>query len=398
MTSTPSLLRVRHPHGHHRVTFLELFYDLVFVFAVTQLSHFLMAHFTLRGAFEAVVLLLAVWWTWICTSWVANWLDPQRIPVRLCLLALMVAGLVFSASLPEAFAERALPFAGAYALMEVGRTLFFVVAVRNAEGLRRNFQRILAWFALGAACWLVGACQHGQARLAWWAAGMAVAYGSALLGFWTPGLGRSTTHDWNVEGGHLAERCGLFIIIALGESVLVTGATFAELAWTPPIVLGFALSLLGSMAMWWLYFGVHAEQASERFAASADPGRMARSAYTYMHLLLVAGIILSAVADEFVLAHPTGHGGTAVAIATFGSAALYLTGLACFRWAVWCRLPKSPLLGVAVLAALAPFAGHFTPLTLLGLASAVLVVVAMWEAHLRHDCPADAIPTPEVHP
>lgn len=387
MPPTPSLLRARHPHGHHRVTFLELFYDLVFVFAVTQLSHFLMAHFTLHGALQAAVLLLAVWWTWICTSWVANWLDPQQIPVRLCLLALMATGLVFSASLPEAFAEHALPFAGAYALMEVGRTLFFVVAVRDAAGLRRNFQRILVWFTLGAAGWLVGAFQHGDARLAWWAAGVGLAYVSASLGFWTPGLGRSTTHDWNVEGGHMAERCGLFIIIALGESVLVTGATFAELEWTPPIVAGFALSLLGSMAMWWLYFGVHAERASERFAASADPGRMARSAYTYMHLLIVAGIILAAVADEFVLAHPVGHGEPPVVIATFGSAALYLIGLACFRWAVWCRLPKSPLVGVAVLAAAIPFASHLAPLALLALASAVLVAVAIWEAHLRHFCP-----------
>src|SRR5688572_16413395 len=135
-----SLLRVPNPHGHHRVTFLELFFDLVFVFAVTQLSHALIAHLTPMGAVEGLVLLLALWWSWICTSWVTNWLDPEKLPVRFLMLGLMVAGLIFSSSLPLAFGSRGWAFAGAFFVMEVGRSVFFVWAAKGHETHRRNFQ------------------------------------------------------------------------------------------------------------------------------------------------------------------------------------------------------------------------------------------------------------------
>ncbi|WP_255511649.1 low temperature requirement protein A [Mitsuaria sp. TWR114] len=131
------LLRRPDPHGHAKVSFVELFFDLVFVFAVTQLSHTLIGHFahdgvTLRGAAQTGFLMLAVWWVWIFTSWVTNWLDPERLPVRLCLFAMMLAGLLMSVSLPQAFGERALMFALSFTALQVGRTLFFLWAARGA--------------------------------------------------------------------------------------------------------------------------------------------------------------------------------------------------------------------------------------------------------------------------
>ncbi|MDR6289507.1 low temperature requirement protein LtrA [Inquilinus ginsengisoli] len=375
-----SLLRRRQEHEHGKVTFVELFFDLVFVFAITQLSHSLLKDLTLLGAVHTGLLFLAVWWVWIYTSWVTNWLDPERTPVRLLLLVLMLAGLILSTSLPEAFAEKGLAFAGAYVFMQVGRSLFMAAAVRrHSAGNFRNFQRITAWLILSALFWIAGAFTEAEVRLALWAAALAIEYVSPSLGFWTPGLGRSTTADWDVEGGHMAERCGLFVIIALGESILVTGATFAELEPGLSTIAAFVTSFIGSVAMWWIYFDIGAERGSHTIARSDDPGRLARIAYTYIHLLIVAGIIVGAVADELVLAHPDGHPEAGTAAALLGGPALYLIGNTLFKWTTAGRLPLSHLAGLVLLAGLVPGTVVLSPL-LLGVAvMLILVLVAVWE-------------------
>lgn len=228
--ASTNYLRARSPHEHNKVSFTELFFDLVFVFAITQLSHFLLKHLTLMGAVQTGILFLAVWWVWIFTSWVTNWVDPERTPVRLMMYGLMLAGLVLSTSIPEAFEGRGLSFALAYVSMQVGRSLFMIWALKQHDWDNfRNFQRITAWLATSALFWLAGGLAEHDLRLWLWLIALAIEYVSPSLGFRTPGLGRSATTDWLVEGGHLAERCGLFVIIALGESILVTGATFSEL-------------------------------------------------------------------------------------------------------------------------------------------------------------------------
>ncbi len=375
-----SVLRPRGGHEDGRVTFVELFFDLVFVFAVTQLSHLLLAHLSLLGVIQTTLLLMAVWWVWIFTAWVTNWLDPDRPPVRLMLFALMLAGLVLSTSLPEAFEARGLAFATAYVFMQVGRSLFTLWAVgSHSPGNRRNFQRITAWLALAGGFWLAGGLADPATRLGLWALALAIEYLSPSVGFWLPRLGRSTTADWDIEGGHIAERCGLFIIIALGESILVTGATFGELAWTPETAAAFVTAFVGSVAMWWIYFNVGAGRGSRLIASTADPGRLARLAYTYMHLLIVAGIIVAAVADELVLAHPTGHGSPGTIATILGGPALYLAGNLVFKRATAERLPLSHLGGLALLALLIPPATVAPPLTTATAAALVLVLVAAWE-------------------
>ncbi len=373
------LLRGRGGHEHGKVSFVELFFDLVFVFAVTQLSHSLIGHFTPLGALQTLLLMLAVWWVWIFTSWVTNWLNPEKLPVRLALLVLMLFGLILSSSLPEAFESRGLAFAGAYVAMQVGRTLFFIWAVRGHPAMVRNFQRILAWLVAAAVFWLAGAFAHGTTRLALWAVALATEYVSPSLGFFVPGLGRSRTKDWDVEGGHMAERCALFIIIALGESILVTGAIFSELEWTPAVVAAFVISFAGSLAMWWLYFDTSAEAGSKTISSSHDPGKLARLAYTYIHLFIVGGIIVAAVADEFVLHHPTGHSDFKTIVTALGAIALYLVGNLLFKWTIAGRVPLSHIAGLFAVAVLAPMASHFSPLLLSLTTSAVLIVVAAWE-------------------
>lgn len=383
MSSSRSLLRGRGSHDSGKVGMVELFFDLVFVFAVTQLSHSLLAQLSISGAVQVALMMVAVWWVWIFTSWVTNWLDPEKLPIRLGLFGLMVAGLLLSSSIPKAFTDKGLLFAGAYVFMQVGRTLFAIWAVRGAPlNMTRNFQRILVWMVLSGVFWIGGALLEGDRRLACWAVALLIELISPSLYFWVPGLGRSTLTDWNVEGNHMAERCGLFVIIALGESLLVTGATFAELTLNGQSLGAFLIAVLGSVAMWWVYFDTGAERAHHRIAHSADPGRQARIAYTYLHVLIVAGVIVSAVADELVLVHPD-HASDAGIIAIIAGPWLFLLGNALFKFVMADRIlpPLSHLVGLALLLVLLPLAlNHLFSALLLGaLTTAILILVATWE-------------------
>jgi low temperature requirement protein LtrA len=380
MFARRNLLRPRGGHDHARVTYVELFFDLVFVFAVTQLSHGLLAHLTLSGALETGLLMMAVWWVWIYTSWITNWLDPEQRAVRLMLFVLMAAGLVMSASIPQAFGPRGLAFAAAYVFMQVGRSLFMLWALKHHDrGNFRNFLRITVWFAASGLLWIAGGFAEGWQRIVLWAIAIAIEYVSPAVGMWLPGLGRSTPQDWRIDGAHLAERCALFVIIALGESLLVTGATVADMAWTPVTIAAFLVAFLGSVAMWAVYFNVGAERGSHHIAAAADPGRLGRSGYTYLHILIVAGIIVSAVADELALAHPHGHTDLKTMLIMLGGPALYLLGTALFKRLTAPYLPLSHLVGLGLLAVLGVVYSIATPLHLAAATTAILIAVAIWE-------------------
>jgi low temperature requirement protein LtrA len=381
--STETLMRTRHAHQHEPVTFVELFFDLVFVFAVTQLSHGLIAHPTPRGLLHTALLLCAVWWVWIYTTWVTNWLDPRAWPVRLMLFVVMLAGLYMSASIPDAFGRQGLVFGVAFAGIQLGRSLFTLFAVRGDNGHRLNFQRITVWLAVSAVCWVAGGLAPPGVRLGLWALAVVIEFVGPSAGFFVPGLGRSVSSDWNVEGGHIAERCGLFIIIALGESVLVTGATYAETTWTAPHTLAFLAAFATSVTMWWIYFNAGAEEASERIADAVNPGRLARVSYTYFHLPLVAGIIVAAVGDELALAHPLGHVEIKTALAITAGPALFLLGATLFKLSVFGVVPIPRLAGICAQAALLAVASRMTPVGLTLATTGVLMGVAIWE-HLLH--------------
>jgi low temperature requirement protein LtrA len=394
--SPASLFRTRGTQEGDRVESIELFFDLVFVFAITRLSHALLENLSLAGVVRTSLLIVAVWWVWIYTTWVTNWLAPERTPVRIWLFVMMIAGLLMAVSIPQAFGEYAIVFASTYVFMQVGRTAFFLWAARTAPlDMQRNFQRILAWMCVSGAFWMGGALVRDHQLMLW-----SIALGLELLGpaagYRTPGLGRSDPGSWNVSGTHMAERCGLFVIIALGESLLMTGVAFSELRWTPASLTAFASAALASILMWWIYFDTGAGRAHHRIAQSRDPGRQARLAYTYLHTIIIAGIIVSAVADEIVLAstgdgehgaHGSEHGWMVV----LAGPLIYLTGAALFKWVTNDRLtpPLSHLAGLALLLALIwPAQGHLLSTLGLGVASTlVLLVVAVWE-HIALGRPA----------
>ena len=375
-----NFLRIRGDHEHNRVTFVELFFDLIFVFAITQISHFLLEHFSVLGVVEATLMLFAVWWVWTYTSWATNWLDPQTTPVRVMLFVLMLAGLVLSTSIPQAFDTRGLAFGGAYAFMQVSRCLFTLWSLRHHSPRNFvNFQRITVWITTAAAFWVAGGLAEGQTRLLLWIVAFAIDYAAPACRFWTPGMGSSATSDWDIEGSHMAERCGLFIIIALGESILVTGAAFGKLDWTPMVVAAFVTAFIGSVAMWWIYFNIGADRGSRDISHSADPGRLGRNAYTYAHLPIVAGIVVAAVSDELVLAHPAGHVDFRTAATTLGGPALFLIGNLLFKRMLYGFYPLSHLIGLVLLGWLVPAAFYVSPLAFGAAATSVLVIVAIWE-------------------
>jgi low temperature requirement protein LtrA len=377
------LLRQR-AGGQQRVTNVELFFDLVYVFAVTQLSHDLLSNLTVAGALRAGLLLVMVWLLWVYTTWVTNWLDPERIPVRLLLLGLMLVSLVMSAGLPQAFGDGGLLIGAAYAAMQVGRSLFAVWALRGAAQ-RRNFQRILCWCSVSGALAVAGGLAGGAAREVLWLAAVGVDLLGGAVGFGVPGLGRSSTQEWDIEGGHFAERCQAFVLIALGESIMVIGATLAGLLRGPlagphanvaPTVAAFVIAFVGSAGLWWLYFDRSAEAGAQTIARSADPGRLGRSAYHLIHPIMVAGIIVVAAADEVVVSHPAAEARATTSWLILGGTGLYIAGHAAFKAVVWRRISWPRIAAVLVLALLGLVAPHVSALILAGCAAVVVVAVA----------------------
>jgi low temperature requirement protein LtrA len=362
----------RRPGEQQRATTLELFFDLVFVFAVTQVSHLLLAHLTWEGAGQALLVLLVVWWAWNYTTWVTNELDPGSVAVRLMLIAVMLACLLMAVAIPEAWGDRALLFAGSYVAIQVGRHTFLTFAAAAPGTLERvRAGRILTWFCAAGALWIAGALADGAARTVLWLGALALDYGAPLVTFWVPGRKRIDPTAWEVGTSHFAERFQLFVIIALGESIIITGATTAELELDAARVAAFALAFLATAAMWWLYFDYAARIAERRLELAPDRTRMARDAYTYLHVVLIAGVIVAAVGDELVIAHPTDVLPGREVLAVVAGPAIYLVAQSLFRLRMAGTLSGKRLAGAAG-CAVAGAIGTFAPALVV---TALIVVV-----------------------
>jgi low temperature requirement protein LtrA len=375
MTSTAARL-LRDRTGAQRVTNIELFFDLVYVFAVTQLAGYLSEHVTLAGALRSVLLLAMVWLCWAYTAWVTNWMDPDHLAVRVLLVVLTMISLAMSAALPFAFGTRGWLVGACYALSQVGRSVFMVIALRG-ERLRRNFERILIWTLVSGGFAIAGSAATGHARETLWVLAAGTDLLGGMAGFWVPGLGRSLTTDWTISGGHFAERCQAFILIALGESVVRIGETASQAAhFTIQTTAAFVVACIGTVTFWWIYFDRGADAAAAVIEASHDPGRLGRDAYHLIHPVMVAGIIVLAAGDEALAepSRPPGH-----VWLFLGGPALFLAGNAAFKYDVWRIVPWSRIAGVAAFILLA-LAGRTLPELALGsLGLAVVVAIAAYD-------------------
>ena len=353
-----------------RSTLIELFFDLAFVFALTELSFTLAARLTWMGAWQVLVLTMAVWWTWSVTTWATD-LYAQRAGLRALVIALMFGVVLLSGTVPDAFAERGLAFAVAYVVLQIGRTSTLLLATRR-HPLRRRPARVLFWFVISAVIWIFGAYVHDTGRIALWTLAIVVDYGSANLGWPTPFLGRSALSEWDLVEEHLGERYRQILIIGLGDMVLTMGEVYAAGRNGPMRTLGLATTFVTTVLLWQIY----AYRAGEWITTAFTPGsRRARPArkLDWDHLVMVAGIVVTAVGGKLIIGHPSGHTPWSWLAVIVGGPALFLLGRAHFGYVVFGHLSLPRIIGLVGLGVLVPVLRLTTPL----IAGAVVAVVLL---------------------
>ncbi len=356
------------------VTPLELFFDLVYVFTVSQLAHHLLEHVDAQGMIQTLVLTLAVMYAWFMTVWTSNWLDVDRQPVRLLLLCLMFASLLMATSISGAFADRAGLFVVGYLSIQLGRTAFAVVAFRGHR-LQAHFVNALVWEIGTAPLWIAGIAADGDARLGLWAVATLITYGGVIAGHPLPGRRSPFSSDSQIYAEHLLERFRLFFLIALGETVLTIGNAFVDQPVQADRLLVLGVAFAGTVALWWCYFH-RAEGIGMSAAAGASDSRIV-AVGNYALILMVIGIVAIAVGDELAIAHPHDPTTLSSAVLIFGGPAIFLLAQLGFMRRATGRAPRSRILACVGLIVL----GFATaPLGLLAsviASTAVLVAVAV---------------------
>jgi low temperature requirement protein LtrA len=350
------------------------------VFAVTQVSHLLLDDLSWKGAGEAALVLLVVWWAWNYTTWVTNELDPDSPVVRLLLMAIMLATLLLAVAIPEAFGSRGLLFACSYVAIQLGRHTFLTFASARAGTIERERAAdILIWFVAAGAFWIGGALVEDEARATLWLVALAIDYLAPVFLYRVPGRRQLAPETWDVETTHFAERFQLFVIIALGESIVLIGATTSDLDIDSARLAALGLAFAGTAALWWLYFEYVAPIAQRRLELAENRTLLARDGYTYLHVFMIAGIIVWAVGDELVIAHPTDVLPAAEVVVLVAGPAIYLLGHVLFRLRMAGTLSRKRLAGALACLAVGALGPVVPGLALSGLLVAVLVGVIVAE-------------------
>jgi low temperature requirement protein LtrA len=357
----------------HQVTPLELFFDLVFVFGLTQVTRLLSDDPTWTGMLHGMLVLAALWWTWEVYAWLTSSTDVDEGGVRLLMLASMGAMLFVGLAVPGAFGDDAVLFGIAYLLVRLLHLVLTATVVRDEPDRRDSFIRFAQPAIAGPALILLAGFLEGRERIAVWLLALAIDY----LGPLVVGLGRG----WRVAPEHFAERHGLIILIALGESIIAIGLG-AGVSLDAGVIAAAALGIVVVSALWWLYFDVAAIFARRRLALAEglEQYRLALYPYSYLHLPMVAGIVLFALGLKTTLAHPGDELDTVPAVALCGGAALYLLGHVAFLYRTTGRIFRRRTIGAVVLLALIPVAEAIPALAALALVSAVCAFVVAYEA------------------
>jgi low temperature requirement protein LtrA len=369
----PSLVRPR--EVARSVTPLELFFDLVYVFTVSQLAHHLLGHVDARGMAETLVLTLAVMYAWFMTVWTSNWLDADRQPVRLLLLCIMFASLVMSTSVSEAFGDRAGLFVIGYLAIQIGRTAFAVIAFRGHR-LHMHFVNALIWEVGTAPIWIAGIAAGDDARLVLWAVATLVTYAGVMAGHPLPGRRSPFSSDSQIYAEHLLERFRLFFLIALGETVLTLGNAFAGEPLRADRLLVLAIAFTGTVALWWCYFHRAEELGGRAVQEAANPSRLVGLG-NYALILMVIGIVAIAVGDELAIAHPHDPTTAAISALVFGGPAIFLLAQLGFMRRATGAVPRSRVVACVGLLVTSIATIPFDLLVAIGAATAILVAVAV---------------------
>jgi low temperature requirement protein LtrA len=350
------------------------------VFAVTQVSHLLLDDLSWKGAGEAALVLLVAWWAWNYTTWVTNELDPDSPVVRLLLIGIMLATLLMAVAIPDAFGSKGLLFACSYVAIQVGRHTFLTFASARAGTIERERAAdILIWLSAAGSFWIAGALVEDEARAALWLVALGIDYLGPVALYRVPGRPQLAPEAWDVQTSHFAERFQLFVIIALGESIVLIGATTAELDLDAARLAALGLAFTGTAALWWLYFDYVAPIAQRRLELAANRTVLARDGYTYLHVVMIAGIIGWAVGDELVIAHPTDELPTHEVVVVVAGPAIYLLGHVLFRLRMARTLSWKRLSGALACVAVGALGAVAPGIVLAALLVAVLVGVIIAE-------------------
>jgi low temperature requirement protein LtrA len=357
-----------------RVTPLELFFDLVFVLALTQCTALMADTPTWEGLAKGVLVLGVLWWSWVGYSWLTSVVDPEEGAVRLVIFGAMAGLLVAALSVPVVFNDTALLFACAYGIVRVAHIALFLVASRDDPALRQSVYGLALGTAVGVGVLIGASFADGTLQGALWALALTVDMAGPVL------FGQE---GWKLMPAHFADRHGLIIIIALGESIVAIGVGASEQV-DAGIVAAAALGIVVAAALWWLYFDVVALVAERRLSRAA-PGHeqngIARDSYSLLHLPMVAGIVLVALGMKKTLEHTEDALKIVPAVALLGGTAVYLLAHVAFRWRNIHRFSVQRLVVAALLVALLPLAVELPSLATLAILAAALSALVAYETY-----------------
>ena len=330
------------------VTNMELFFDLVYVFTIIQLSHYLLEHQSWLGALQFAILFAAVWWAWNYTAWATNWLNPDHKAGRLFMVVLMACALLMAIAMPYAYSETATLFVGAYIVMGLFRAGYMALLFRGQQ-MGQNYAQLFTWSAIAAIFWIAGAV-FPESRTVLWLIAVLIDYTAPFTGFWLPSLGATSMDSWPLSGLHLLERNQQVFIIALGESILLLGGTLVGTTISFTVGLAAAFGFGSIVLLWWLYFVRTTSAGEEVFEQEGDHTELARSGLAYSHGVMVCGAIIVAVAIEQIIAHPDSAVHLPVVIVTTLGPIIYLLGSVLFYRSLTGQVPLRYLLAIATLA------------------------------------------------
>ncbi|MGC3862397.1 low temperature requirement protein A [Micromonospora chersina] len=366
-------------------TFLELFFDLVYIFMLSRLSAGLAGDLTVRGAAETAVLLMAAWWVWVLTAWLTDLFNPRLPVIQATVLAVMFGALLMAIAVPYAFADYGWLLVAAYFGIHLVRDAVLIPGTRVNRPIQARSIRVFFWFGVTALPWVAGAVVHGTARLLLWSVAVVVDLGSARLGWPTPKLGRTELASQIFTGAHLSERHREIFIIALGELILSAGIGLAGSGFQAGRVATSFVGFAGAVVLFQLYFHRVRQLLAPPAVMVVERVRPGTST-SYSHLVMVAGVLVVSTSVSLVIDQPFGAAPAAWIVAILGGPALFLLGSCLFDAVLTGRVLWSRAVGIVVLCVIGPVMALLPPLAILVVANLVLLLILVWEtlpAHVR---------------